>query len=488
MKTKLFIILLTALLSTAIFSQNITNTLGTGGSFIIWDGASTFFSLPQSTGTITLSNGISLSNSNGSEVGVIYKEGGRFIHNYQASGTTGNNSFVGMSAGNFTMSGTGNQSSSNTAVGSSSLSSLTTGYFNSAVGVGSLQNNTEGYNNSAFGMRSLYNNTTGYFNTAAGNNALYSNLTGTDNSAFGTNSLQNNSTGSDNSAYGMNSLTHNTTGGNNSAFGGSSLLNNTTGSNNSAFGMDALVFNSEGTNNSAFGDNSLTSNTTGLRNSAVGSYSLYSNTTGSDNSALGRGAGYSITSGSNNIAVGNDAQVPNGAADNQVKIGNSSISYAGIQVAWTITSDRRLKSNIQNSNLGLNFISNLRPVSYFRNNDKSQKTEYGFIAQEVEELLRSNESENTGMISKDAEGTYSLRYNDLFAPLVNAIQELKHENDQLKVKNEVAQAANENLKTTTVRLNERLTKFEKMQTLLVAEIEKLKANNDETTKVSLGTK
>ena len=72
--------------------------------------------------------------------------------------------------------------------------------------------------------------------------------------------------------------------------------------------------------------------------------------------------------------------------------------------------------------------------------------------------------------------------------MVKAIQELKHENDQLKSKNEIAQAMNENLKTATNELNARLTKFEKMQSQLVADIEKLKANNDETTKVSLGTK
>ncbi len=54
------------------------------------------------------------------------------------------------------------------------------------------------------------------------------------------------------------------------------------------------------------------------------------------------------------------------------------------------TSDRRLKSNILNSNLGLNFITKLRPVSYTRKNDENQKTEYGFIAQEVEELLKES--------------------------------------------------------------------------------------------------
>lgn len=50
------------------------------------------------------------------------------------------------------------------------------------------------------------------------------------------------------------------------------------------------------------------------------------------------------------------------------------------------------------------------------------------------------------MITITDEGKYELRYNDLFAPIVKAIQELKMENEQLK------QDLNE-LRT----LNERLT-------------------------------
>jgi hypothetical protein len=53
------------------------------------------------------------------------------------------------------------------------------------------------------------------------------------------------------------------------------------------------------------------------------------------------------------------------------------------------------------------------------------------------------------MVTITDEGKYELRYNDLFAPLVKAIQELKMENEQLK------QDLNE-LRT----LNERLTLLE----------------------------
>jgi hypothetical protein len=95
-----------------------------------------------------------------------------------------------------------------------------------------------------------------------------------------------------------------------------------------------------------------------------------------------------------------------------------------VQVAWTYTSDKRWKSDIQSSELGLNFISKLRPVQYYRTNDEGKKTEYGFIAQELEEALNNAGATNNGIISKDDEGMYGVRYNDLIAPMVKATQEL----------------------------------------------------------------
>ena len=52
-----------------------------------------------------------------------------------------------------------------------------------------------------------------------------------------------------------------------------------------------------------------------------------------------------------------------------------------------------------------------------------KKTEYGFIAQELEAALNNAGASNNGIISKDDEGMYGVRYNDLLAPMVKAIQE-----------------------------------------------------------------
>ncbi len=155
--------------------------------------------------------------------------------------------------------------------------------------------------------------------------------------------------------------------------------------------------------------------------------------------------------------------MPTPTASNQVRLGNTDITYAGIQVGWTITSDLRLKDNIKNSPLGLNFISRLRPVSYYRKNDEKQKTEFGLIAQEVEEVLKSEGIDNTGMLTITDDGEYQLRYNDLIAPMIKAIQELSAGLHAEKIKNE--------------KLNERLSKFEEMQTFLVKKIEQLESGD-----------
>jgi hypothetical protein len=166
--------------------------------------------------------------------------------------------------------------------------------------------------------------------------------------------------------------------------------------------------------------------------------------------------------------------VPNVAGSYQVRVGSTAITYAGVQVAWTITSDKRWKSDIKNSNLGLSFISKLNPVSYFRTNDESKKTEYGFIAQEVEEALKESGAEKTGMINIDDAGKYELRYNDLLAPMVKAIQELNSENDKLR---------NEN-----VELKQMFLELQKTQNLMVKKVEQLESKDSELKEIKMSEK
>lgn len=281
---------------------------------------------------------------------------------------------------------------------------------------------------------------------------------GNNNTGIGTYTLYNNAEGNGNTAVGLSSLYYNYFGNNNTAVGNSSLYNNVDGEYNTALGWLSMVSNVSGSRNTAVGIQSLYSNAgddffhnIGNNNTAVGWSSLYNNVSGNYNTALGNNAGSNITTGNNNTTIGNDAQIQNGTLSNQVQIGNLSVTHAYCNVAFQLGSDRRFKSNILNSNLGLNFITKLRPVSYTRKIDELQKIEYGFIAQEVEEALTEAGVDNSGIITISDKGNYAMRYNDLFSPIVKAIQELKAENDELR--KEVSQ-----LKT----VNEKVVKLEQI--------------------------
>ncbi|WP_298397413.1 tail fiber domain-containing protein [Flavobacterium sp.] len=250
------------------------------------------------------------------------------------------------------------------------------------------------------------------------NNSL-AGLLGVNNTSFGRFSLGSITSGTQNTALGASVLSSNTTGSNNTANGTASLTSNTTGNSNVAIGHQSLIVNGIGNNNTATGAQSLTSNTSGSNNTSVGFGSLNQ-----------------VTTGSNNTGLGNAAQVASATASNQVRIGNTAVTSASIQVPWTITSDKRWKSNIQPSNLGLDFIKQLNPVFYTRKDVQvtdgkttilesttNPTTEYGFIAQELESTLNKFDTKYNGIISKDDAGMYGVRYNDLIAPMVKAIQE-----------------------------------------------------------------
>jgi hypothetical protein len=92
---------------------------------------------------------------------------------------------------------------------------------------------------------------------------------------------------------------------------------------------------------------------------------------------------------------------------------------AYLKDAVSTLSDRRLKSNIQISDLGLNFIDSLRPVKY---NMGDEKTHYGLIAQEVSQSLAEFNVEKFG--GYDTDGQYlALRYEEFISPLIKAVQE-----------------------------------------------------------------
>lgn len=86
------------------------------------------------------------------------------------------------------------------------------------------------------------------------------------------------------------------------------------------------------------------------------------------------------------------------------------------------SSDVRLKMNIQPITNSLGDIMQLKPVSYtLKSNGKDSM---GVIAQDIEKIYPQLVTQGTGMKAVNYEG--------LIAPLISAVQELKHENDDLR--------------------------------------------------------
>jgi trimeric autotransporter adhesin len=349
--------------------------------------------------------------------------------------------------------------SSNTAIGTKSLTSNTSGSENTAIGYHSLYSNTTGVSNTANGHSALFSNTVGFDNTAIGFHSLYSNISGYRNTAMGYLSFYDNTSGKSNNAVGCEALRSNTTGNDNSAFGDAALLKNTTGKGNIAIGSYALSKNATGDknvsigyaslawntswDNTAIGYQALFANTVGFDNVAMGVDALAANATGNGNTAIGKNSMAAHVTGNNNTALGFNANIYDGVSNstaigyqatvtsnNKIVLGNATATTVGGYGAWSQYSDRRLKENIVYSNkLGLNFIAQLKPVSYNYTGDSNKRRRDGLIAQDVEQTLKTLGLEFSGLIvDDDKEKTLNLSYAELVIPLINAVQELHQKN------------------------------------------------------------
>ena len=310
------------------------------------------------------------------------------------------------------------------------------------------------------GYLSLSANTTGASNTAVGYNALANNTTAADNTAVGHRALTTNTTGTLNTAVGKDALAANTTANGNTGLGRKALAANTTGANNTAVGADALIANTTGSYNVAIGVTAMDAITTGSEAVAIG-YAALGAASGGSNVAVGHKALENVTTGTNNIALGKEtgrnASAPGGnitTADNQVVIGNNNIANSFIKVDWTVGSDVRDKTDIETlpDNAGLNFVNQMRPVTYvwdnrtnyydFKNpkygerdhSKKETRKHTGFIAQEVKEIEESIGWEDDHIVNTSNEHSLTLKYSALIPILTKAIQELSTKVEYLENK------------------------------------------------------
>jgi hypothetical protein len=288
--------------------------------------------------------------------GVIMSGANRFIHNFGL-----NNTFVGIDAGNLSISGEGN-----TGIGANALSSNTEGTCNTAIGAQTLESNTDGNNNTAIGHWALYSNGSGTDNTATGVLALYYNTSGSRNTADGDNALVNNSDGVDNTAAGVFALGSNRDGNWNSANGARALANNIQGAGNTASGYYALSSNIDGNDNVAVGWHALDANITGYYNTGIGAQTAVSDVGLHNATAIGA------------LAVVN--------ASNKIRLGNDAVCVIEGRVPYTFTSDANQKENFRPVD-GEEVLKKLRGLNLrswnYVGDDPRRFRHYGPVAQEI---------------------------------------------------------------------------------------------------------
>jgi hypothetical protein len=273
--------------------------------------------------------------------------------------------------------------------------------------------------NTAEGQAALLSLTSGTFNTAIGFLSLRSLTDGQLCTGVGAGTLLAN-TGDGNTAIGAGALLSNTTGPNNTANGAFALFSNTEGNANTATGSFALLSNTTGFENTATGKDALTANTTGNANTAIGDGALGANTTGGGNVALGFLAGVNVTTAdnvicidhlgqnvSNSCFIGHIRGVTTGAT-NAIPVLIDSAGQLG-----TMSSSRRFKKEIRPMDQISEAILALKPVTFHYKSDKTNRPEFGLIAEEVAEI-------NPDLVVRNENGEiYTVRYDAVNAMLLN---------------------------------------------------------------------
>ena len=396
-----------------------------------------------------------------------------------ASSIAGVTFYVGQSGSIYTadVSGTDNDAENNTAFGTAAMDAITTGDNNVAMGEAALGALTTGADNVAIGYNAGSAGTSASYNTMVGRNAgaattansaitaigYYAgaaNTSATQNTFLGFNAGAGCTDGGYNTAIGHNALRQPDSETNNVAIGrlamegsiagaeynvgvGNNVLDAlTSGDNNVAVGYNALTAVGSGYDNVAVGFEALVAHTDGQGMTCVGYRAGQTNQTGGSNICIGRGSDVSGSNNSNSIALG----INIGAASNQFRFGKSGAHVSNSfdsNANFSQASDERKKKNIRDQKLGLDFINELRTVSYNwkpsnefpkewdsyseTNEQNLDVTMHGMIAQEVKAAIDKYADEtdkNFNGWSEDTDGMQNLSREMFVIPLIKAVQEL----------------------------------------------------------------
>ncbi len=172
----------------------------------------------------------------------------------------------------------------------------------------------------------------------------------------------------------------------------------TTAFDNVSIGYDNMTALTTGNNNVSIGAGTASALTTGSNNVSIGELALQDVTTGSYNTGVGRWAGDGITTNSRNTHVGYWSDNYNAGSEYsaalgyfssitasfQARVGYTGTTSIGGYANWTNLSDGRFKNNVQDGVKGLDFIMQLRPVTY--NIDQVKLDEFTGVAKKQQSM------------------------------------------------------------------------------------------------------
>ena len=339
---------------------------------------------------------------------------------------------------------TGAEATQNVAVGYNALGDLKNGSSNIAIGTNAM-NSVEGTDsgnitgNIALGS-ALQNleqgsNAAGFNGNDGGNFAALDGamgvvISGSENIAIGYRALYGGGTNKDG---GMRQIFLGYTAGQNSDGGRENI----------AIGYEA-GYNCSGTQNAMYGYRAGKAVTTGNGNVHLGNSAGSNLQTGDYNVFIGRTQASATNIGDEIVIAAGQGNVT-GAGAETIRIGVDSDHITndfGENATWTHSSDKRIKKDIEDNTLGLEFISKLKTRTFKKKAPSEYPTEfdgydaevterknpnrkhYGFVAQEVKEAMDSVGHSEFPVWKENTDGMQELGETELITPLIKAVQEL----------------------------------------------------------------
>ena len=165
-------------------------------------------------------------------------------------------------------------------------------------------------------------------------------------------------------------------------------------------------------------------------------------TTGRDNVIIGAYSHTAAAADNASIVIGRYI-LGKGTNTGFISPGGGGVYQGNNSANWSTTSDRRLKKNIVDNNTGLEKLTQIQVRNFeyraeeeiteldSKNVIKKTGVQLGVIAQELQAILpECVKTESTGVMSVDSD--------NLTWYMINAIKELKAENDSLKARLDAA--------------------------------------------------